>query len=85
MNGNPLDKVKRTFGCLQLEKVGQISRKILSCIAKGFVLVYEPKKKNKTIESPCSFKVWFAEGKAHFPLLNRLTHIVIKILHCSEL
>ena len=68
-----------------MEKVGQISRKILSFIAKGCVLVYKPKKKNKTIESLCSFKVWFAEGKAHFPWLNRLTHIVIKILDCSEL
>ena len=85
MNGNPLDKVKRTFGCLQMEKVGQISRKVLSCIAKGCVLVYKPKKKNKTIESLCSFKVCLAEGKAHFPWLNRLTHIVIKILDCSEL
>ena len=72
-----------------MEKVGQISRKILSCIAlslaKACVLVYKPKKKNKTIESLCSLKVCFSEGKAHFPWLNRLTHIVIKILDCSEL
>ena len=82
MNGNPLDKVKRTSGCLQMEKV-------ISCIAlslaKGCVLVYKPKKKNKTIESLCSFKVCFAEGKAHFPWLNSLTHISIRILDCSEL
>ena len=52
---------------------------------KGYILVCMQIKKNKTIEYLCNFKVCFAKGKAYFLWLNGLTHIVIKILDCSEL
>ena len=81
MNGNPLDKVKRTFGCLQKEHFGQMFRKFLSDrTRKGCVLVDMPIKKDKTIEPLCNFKACVTKCKAYFPWLNSIdtTHIVSK-------
>ena len=79
MNGNPLDNVKRTFQCLQKIWSYFSQKSLLYRTRKGCVLVYMPRKKNRTIESLRNFKVCFAKGKAYLPWLNRLS-LCIKIL-----
>ena len=68
MNGNPLDKAKRSFGCLQKEILVKFRAKLsLVSHSQGFsVPVYMPIKKEKTIESLCNFKFSFTKGKAYF-------------------